>query len=78
MTIYNEHVQTKTGFVFERKNPTGFYEWEKVEINFQNNHTYAWGSNDSFEFEVHPDRETAVAKYHNLITANMVKVGCNS
>ena len=34
MTIYNEHVQNETGFVFERKNPTGFFEWEKVEINF--------------------------------------------
>jgi hypothetical protein len=78
MTIYNEHVQTETGFVFERKNPTGFFEWEKVEINFTTNCTYAWGRNDSFAVEVHPDRPTAVARYHEWITANMVRVGCNS
>ena len=79
MAKYGEYVQTEKGFVYERENADHFFEWEKVEIDFKSNQTFAWGRNESFAIEKHAERETAVARFFEWVTETKQTVSsCNS
>jgi hypothetical protein len=79
MPKYGEYVQTEKGFVYERESIDHFFEWDKIEIDFKENCTYAWGRNGSFAIEKHPDRETAVSAFHQWVTETKQTVSsCNS
>jgi hypothetical protein len=81
MSKYGEYVQTEKGFVYERENTDLFFEWDKIEIDFKENCTYAWGVNNSFAIEKHPDRDSAIARFHQWVTEvkeTKTIAGCNS
>jgi hypothetical protein len=81
MTKYNEYVQTEKGFVYERENTDLYFEWDKIEIDFESNYTSARGVNGSFAFEKHPDRDSAIARFHQWVTEvkeTKTVAGCNS